>query len=741
MKVLSITLHNLLSHADSRVEFNGTRLAAFVGPNGAGKSALLEALKYVLFDDARAKTDQLVRLGQTDMSASIEFEYSGSTYRAVRGRSTKGAGKTYLELHVKAPDGSWTPLTGDDIRTTQAAIGDLLGLDAETFSTAVFLGQGEADRFAEATAGQRKQILSTVLGLDVFARAEARAREEARDLEARTVAERSQVERLDDAIAELEPATRIRDEARERIAELEASVAGDRARRGALATRLQELAGEIAKGDAAAAEVARLEEERDGLADRYRRAKATVTTSTGAIAEAETVLATADQVTGAAARLPAARAEVDRLVEAEGVDRRLAVELERTRQAFNEADRPIRDAMATWSASLAAARRRVDELIVGVNALEPVVCRKCGTANVVDQAGLHDQLTAARAAAAELEAGEPQEPSTHRRDRVALARLEGKRRELGWDPRPLVEARTALASLERDAARGEAMEAAERSRVVAVKARAEAEAELARIQAAGESCAQRIATAKAATTGTRALLAEQLEAAAEARSIDEAIELVERHLRQAEGVLATAVANLERREQLQGQRAALATGLAAADIDLARLRRLVVAFGVTGIPARIIEGVLPELASYANELLGELRPGMTLELRAQRAKKDGKGVVEALDLVVRDDVGERSLALFSGGERMSVSLAIAVGLSRLVARRAGSAIRSLVIDEPDGLDADARRAFGQALRVLAHHGDLERVVLVSHHPDLAEYADTVWSVSKSGSGSVVTEAA
>ena len=170
-------------------------------------------------------------------------------------------------------------------------------------------------------------------------------------------------------------------------------------------------------------------------------------------------------------------------------------------------------------------------------------------------------------------------------------------------------------------------------------------------------------------------------------------------------------------------------------------RRLVTAFGVTGIPARIIEGVLPELARYANELLAELRPGMTLELRAQRAKKDGSGVVEALDLVVRDDVGERSLAMFSGGERMSVSLALAVALSRLVARRAGTAIRTFVIDEPDGLDAEARRAFGQALRVLAHHGELERVVVVSHHEDLAEIGDAVYRVTKNDRGSVVEQVA
>ena len=194
-----------------------------------------------------------------------------------------------------------------------------------------------------------------------------------------------------------------------------------------------------------------------------------------------------------------------------------------------------------------------------------------------------------------------------------------------------------------------------------------------------------------------------------------------------------------RLERDQAERDRIAGDVARADAQLALLRRLVAAFGVTGIPARIIESVLPELAGYAQELLDQLRPGMALSIRAQRAKRDGKGIVEALDLVVRDDVGERPLSLFSGGERMSVSLALAVGLSRLVARRAGTAIRTLVIDAPDGLDAEARRAFGLALRVLAHHGELERVVVVSHHEDLAEVGDAVYRVSKGPGGSVIEQ--
>jgi exonuclease SbcC len=86
---------------------------------------------------------------------------------------------------------------------------------------------------------------------------------------------------------------------------------------------------------------------------------------------------------------------------------------------------------------------------------------------------------------------------------------------------------------------------------------------------------------------------------------------------------------------------------------------------------------------------------------------------------------------------MSVAIALAVGLSRLVARRAGSRMETLIADEPDGLDATARRAFGHALKVIAHRGDLSRVIVVSHHPDLAEFGDAIYEVSKREGGSVV----
>jgi DNA repair exonuclease SbcCD ATPase subunit len=325
------------------------------------------------------------------------------------------------------------------------------------------------------------------------------------------------------------------------------------------------------------------------------------------------------------------------------------------------------------------------------------------------------------------------------RDRVAIFRAEQRLAEGAIDPAALRLAREALSAAERAASALVARDGARVALVDAEGALARAEAELEEIDATGKA---------AALTRTKALerasaagkVAEDLAAAETERraAIAAATDAARRH---AAAIAADAEARgaLIRLERDQAERDRIVGDVARAEAQLGRLRRLVAAFGVGGIPARIIESVLPELASYAQELLDQLRPGMALSIRAQRAKRDGKGIVEALDLIVRDDVGERPLALFSGGERMSVSLALAVGLSRLVARRAGTAIRTLVIDEPDGLDAEARRAFGLALRVLAHHGELERVVVVSHHEDLAEVGDAVYRVSKGPGGSVVEQ--
>lgn len=737
MRLERVALKGFLSHPDTDWSPNGARLVSIVGANGAGKSSLaVDGPLFALYDDARGRTDDLVSLGATDMSARVEFVFAGNTYAVERGRTRKAGGKSYLELQVRDGD-AWRPLTGDTIADTQKRIAQLLRMDAKAFETSVILGQGHAMAFAEATAAERKRILGQVLDLEVYARAETRARELARDLDARTAVERDRIERLVDAIAELEPSRGIAAQRTAEIHETAQAQTAAAAERDRIQARLTELAADLAGVAAAEADVTRLEGERTGLAERYRREQKMITDAATAADVARATLATADDVDAAVAELPAARIGVERLEHGEAEDRRVLDETRTQRDKVQELLRPWERAHDAWKVQCEAASAKVVEAEARGRA-GTSVCQTCG--QPIGQDAALEQLTAARAALRASGDAEPKRPLAIDREQAALVRLEARVDTLTLrDPVALPDARSRLAKLERTAARGEAIAAARVTLETSKTATADATAELGKITAAGEAIAAQLSTAKAKVAGLTELRAEQGWAQGELTIAAGRIHQLENDRRELERLLASAEANVARLEQLQAEHDELVARTAAAALELGILRQLVTAFGVTGIPARIIESVIPELETYAGELLEELRPGMTLSIRAQRAKKDGKGLIEALDLVVRDAAGERPLAMFSGGERMSVSLAIAVALSRLVARRAGAAIRTLVVDEPDGLDADARRAFGQALRVLAHQGELERVVLVSHHEDLAEYCDAIYRVTKNGQGSLVEQ--
>jgi len=731
MKLDRVALHGFLSHTDTDWSPNGAKLVTLIGPNGAGKSSLaVDGLLYTLFDDARGKTDDLVQLGANDMSALVEFVHAGGRYRVTRGRTTRAGGKSFLELAVAGADGAWQPLTADSIRETQARIEELLHVDAATFETAVVLVQGDAMRFAQATGTERKRILSTVLDLGIYPKAEALARDEARSLEATSLERTGHLHRLEQLL-EARPAVEAgMATAGATVAALEAQMTTVNAEREAAEARLVELAGQIAAGEAAAADVKRLDAELLAIRTRWIAARDRRDYAARAIAGADATLAGADAIAAAAAWVPDLAAEVDRLEASE----RRAGELDA--QVAAQLARAGHDqAAAAHRARYEAARATVDRLAAAVTKLQPVDCPKCGTRIVVDQADMQGQLTTARREFLALEASAPKEPLGFALEAAAILRLEIKRREIVVDRAALADARANLAIAERQAARAEVMEQATQAKVRAQEESARTFAELEVLDADGRRGAAALSEAKAKAAGQDAFLAERDRVTATVTRIRAELPQLAREHAGAVADVAQGRTRLDELDAREAERDALAAVQEARTVDVGR--RLVAAFGVTGIPARIIESVLPELTEYARQLLAELRPGMELSIRAQRAKKDGKGIVEALDLIVQDAAGERPLAMFSGGERMSVALAVAVGLSRLVARRAGTALRTLVVDEPDGLDAEARRAFGQALRVLAHGGELSRVVLVSHHEDLAEFGDETYRVSKGPQGSVV----
>ncbi len=175
---IKLELKNFLSYGSDIqvINFKDHSLICLSGKNGNGKSALLDAMTWVLWGQARKvsgtiKPDEgLLRLGQTRMMVSLEFEFAKSIYR-VRREYAKTYGKPLMVLDLELFDENkdkFLPLTEKTVRLTQAKIEKLLGLDYLTFTNSAFLRQGQADEFSKKSPKERKQILSNILGLSRY---------------------------------------------------------------------------------------------------------------------------------------------------------------------------------------------------------------------------------------------------------------------------------------------------------------------------------------------------------------------------------------------------------------------------------------------------------------------------------------------------------------------------------------------------------------------------------------------
>jgi exonuclease SbcC len=165
--------------------------------------------------------------------------------------------------------------------------------------------------------------------------------------------------------------------------------------------------------------------------------------------------------------------------------------------------------------------------------------------------------------------------------------------------------------------------------------------------------------------------------------------------------------------------------------DLAR------AFGKGGIQAMIIEGAVPELQDEANAILANM-PGnsMRVEFRTQRETRKGD-TVEALEIVIGDEAGQRDYAMFSGGEAFRINFAIRVALAKLLARRAGAKLQMLVIDEGFGTqDARGRDSLVEAIHAI--EGEFATILVITHVQELRELFPTQILVEKGLAGAQIS---
>jgi len=170
---VKLKIEGFLSYREPvTLDFTGFDLACIAGPNGAGKSSLLDAITWALFGQARKRDESVINTHPDVKAAEVvfDFDYEGNRYRVQRAnpRGKTSSVEFFIRSQVSGKEDRWKPLTERTLRETDKKIENTLRMDYDTFTNASFFLQGKADQFATARPGERKRILSSVLGLEIW---------------------------------------------------------------------------------------------------------------------------------------------------------------------------------------------------------------------------------------------------------------------------------------------------------------------------------------------------------------------------------------------------------------------------------------------------------------------------------------------------------------------------------------------------------------------------------------------
>ena len=347
-----LRLRNFLSYRDCELDFSPLHLATLAGKNGDGKSALLDAITWALWGEARGRVeDDRIRHGADDMRVELDFDVDSDRYRVIRKRTRERrdvsgkrirGGVGSVEFFQIDSQGGLRPITGGTSRETQAELNRRVHMDHQTFINSVFLVQGRSNEFTVQTPSRRKEVLRKVLGLERYEELSRHANDRRKTAETDATIEERFIGDDEDRLAEM-PAV---EEALKQAA----------SERKAVRERLEGEEKELAELRLAATERERREravlEARDRLDDR----EAAVSRRTEAIAALERDLAAVRETLEHG---PEIEERYERLGNARDEERGLAALAARAGE--------IEDAITGADSEIAQERRAIETTIAGLD--------------------------------------------------------------------------------------------------------------------------------------------------------------------------------------------------------------------------------------------------------------------------------------------------------------------------------------------------------------------------------------
>ncbi|MDC0036178.1 AAA family ATPase [Nitrosopumilus sp.] len=165
--ITSIELGDFLAHSETKLEFE-KGVTIFVGENGAGKSSIIDGITFSLFGQHTRKSNKgLIKRGSNQGYSKIEFSINGKQYETVRKIDSKGGlVATFSEI---TKEGRIEIAAGERKQFGESMteqVEKTIGMDFEKLKIASIVQQGELNSIINAKPKEFKELLNAIIGID-----------------------------------------------------------------------------------------------------------------------------------------------------------------------------------------------------------------------------------------------------------------------------------------------------------------------------------------------------------------------------------------------------------------------------------------------------------------------------------------------------------------------------------------------------------------------------------------------
>lgn len=800
MVPLKLELKNFLSYQDlQEIDFSQHNLICLAGKNGHGKSAILDSMTWAIWGQARKPNGQgkpdesLVKIGQTKLLVIFEFSLGDDVYR-IRREFWKGLGKNTanLELFIKSRNGDhFLPLTEKTIRATQKKIDTILKINYETFVNSSFLRQGNSNEFSKKSPRDRKVLLTKILGLDQYDLLKDKAAEVARDKNLQIKSLLSQEQKNLAKIIELCELEEKLNQTTKLLLSTQALLCESKQTKTLLDEKKIIISAKIEQTKKLLDEKKELDAKLADLKEKYLKTIEIWRSNHKLILQSKNPQELTTEINNLEKEL--LQKDADWLVKIqlnkqlsdisqkiESIKKEHQILELKKEASFQQKSAQLKIEQSKITQEAKQAQSFVQEAIMQkllledelkkINQLSSKTCPTCNQQVAEEESlNLKQKLTKEIAEKIDNFSKKIQELESKKKDLLSLEeqilmQIKKHTEEFKKEESPNKDALTTsnpelkvLIAEQQDTSKKlipfESIEVelqklkenlAEKRKTLSLHQQVFAK------KSEQNIWWERISEIKfllKQTTKNHQQISEQI-------GDLERIKLEYNSFRQTWEENATKIKNLEAEqtqllqeqaklgtmiklsEELKNENKEIANKISSLKQELFDFELLAEAFGKNGIQALLLEDILPEIEQSTNQILDLIsETHAKVFIEPLRDLKKG-GTKESLDITISDINGIRDYEMFSGGEAFRIDFALRVGISQVIASRAGTTLKTLIIDEGFGaLDEEGIQLMMNCLYKISNQ--FEKIIVVSHLPILKEMFPVHFVVTKDLSGSKV----